>query len=169
MRKYGTQSLTGIFWLAFCLACFVPALYWLRYETMYDSFYPDAGRIYRIYAVEKESGKVNEWVPAILERKMHEQFPAIEAFAGFAINPEKCSAEGMPYMRLNMLYADSTFFEVFPQVFICGDARQPLQALDNIIITETLAKRLFGDADKAIGQHIRSIDVPSVMSTVKWR
>ena len=36
MWKFKTQSLTGIFGLAFGLACFVPALYWLRYETSYD-------------------------------------------------------------------------------------------------------------------------------------
>ena len=41
MRKYKTQSLIGIFGLAFGLACFVPALYWLRYEMSYDSFYPE--------------------------------------------------------------------------------------------------------------------------------
>ncbi|MDR0699615.1 MAG: hypothetical protein LBG28_10425 [Tannerella sp.] len=62
MRKYRTQSLTGIFALAFGLACFVPALYWLRYETSYDSFYPGAENIYRIYLYEKQSGKLNELV-----------------------------------------------------------------------------------------------------------
>ncbi|MDR1162088.1 MAG: ABC transporter permease, partial [Tannerellaceae bacterium] len=62
MWKYKTQSLTGIFSLAFSLACFVPALYWMRYETSYDGFYPGAEHIYRVYAVEKQSGKVNEMV-----------------------------------------------------------------------------------------------------------
>lgn len=31
MWKYKAQSLTGIFGLAFALACFIPALYWMRY------------------------------------------------------------------------------------------------------------------------------------------
>ena len=52
MWKYKTQSLTGIFGLAFGLACFVPALYWLHYETSYDSFYPEAEDIYRVYKGE---------------------------------------------------------------------------------------------------------------------
>jgi putative ABC transport system permease protein len=161
MWKYRTPSLIGVFGLAFGLACFVTALYWLRYETMYDSFYPDAKHIYRIYAVEKQSGKINEWVPPILERMLHEQFPEVEVSAGFVIWPEKCSAEGIPYMRLNTMYADSAFFDVFPQVFVSGDARQPLQVLNDIVITETLAVRLFGDVDKAIGQHIQSIMIPN--------
>ena len=67
LRKYKTQSLTGIFGLAFGLACFIPALYWIRYETSYDNFYPNAENIYRIYAVEKQSGKEDDRVPDILD------------------------------------------------------------------------------------------------------
>jgi putative ABC transport system permease protein len=62
MRKHRTQALIGIFGLAFGLACFVPALYWLRYETSYDSFYPGSEQIYRVYLYEKQSGKLNERV-----------------------------------------------------------------------------------------------------------
>ena len=156
MWKYKTQSLTGIFGLAFGLACFVPALYWLRYETSYDSFYPDAAHIYRIYAVEKQSGKVNERAPGILEKKLHEHFPALEASTAFFVDPDNYSAEGTPHIRLRTLYTDSAFFRIFPQVVVCGDARQPLQIMNNIVLTETVAKRLFGDVEKAVGQQLKS-------------
>ncbi|MDR1601597.1 MAG: ABC transporter permease [Tannerella sp.] len=162
MRKYGTQSFTAIFSLAFGLACFVPALYWLRYETSYDGFYPDAEHIYRIYAVEKQSGKVNKGVSRILEKKMHEQFPAVEASAVFITDRENCRTETMPHIRLRMIYTDSAFFSVFPQEFVCGDAGQPLQIMNNIVLTETVAVRLFGDAEKAIGQQIQTAMNPSL-------
>ena len=156
MWKYKNQSLIGIFGLAFGVACFVPALYWLRYETTYDGFYPDAKHIYRIYAVEKQSGKVNEQVPGILERKLHEHFPITETSAGFVVNHENYSAEGTPHIRLRTLYADSAFFRLFPQVFVCGDARQPLQTERNIILTETVAVRMFGSSENALGQSVQS-------------
>jgi ABC-type transport system, involved in lipoprotein release, permease component len=162
MRKYRTQSLIGIFGLAFGLACFVPALYWYRYETTYDSFYPDAEQIYRVYSVEKESGKVNEGVPPFLRTKIQDRFPAIEQSAIFLGGAEKCSAEGTPYINLNMMYADSAFLHVFPQEFVSGDSRQPLQLLDNIVITETIAVSLFGNVEKAIGQQIQSTMVPNL-------
>ena len=154
--KHKTQSLIGIFGLAFGLACFVPALYWLRYETSYDSFYPDAEHIYRIYSVEKQSGKVNEQVPGILERKLHEHFSATETSTAFFLETNNCSAEGMPHIRLRTLNTDNTFFRVFPQSFVSGDARQPLQTVNNIVLTETVAIRLFGDVEKAIGQQLKS-------------
>ena len=158
--KYKTQSFTGIIGLAFGLACFVPALFWLRYETSYDSFYPEAKQIYRFYSVEKQSGMVNELVSGILNRKMQEQFPAIESSTVFFIVEDNCRVERMSHFKLRTLFSDSTFLNVFPQVFVSGDARQPLQALNNIVLTETVAVRLFGDVEKAIGQQIKTTIFP---------
>jgi putative ABC transport system permease protein len=156
MWKYKMQSLTAIFGLAFGLACFIPALYWLRYETSYDSFYPDAEDIYRVYSVDKQSGKANELVSGILERKLHEQFPAMQTSTVFFIEPDICSSEEMSHIRLHTIFADSTFLSVFPQAFVSGDARQPLQVLNNIVLTESTAVRLFGNVEKAIGQTLKS-------------
>ncbi|WP_455628168.1 ABC transporter permease [Parabacteroides chinchillae] len=153
--KYKTQSLTGTLSLAFALACFVPALYWMCYETSYDSFYPGSDHIYRIYSVDKQSGKVNELVSGILERKLQEQFPAMQASSVFFVEQNNCSSEKMPYIRLHTIFADNTFFSVFPQAVICGNA-QPLQVTNNIVLSETVAVRMFGDAEKAIGQQIKS-------------
>ena len=36
--KNQVQSLTAILGLAFAVACLIPALYWMRYETSYDHF-----------------------------------------------------------------------------------------------------------------------------------
>lgn len=156
MWKYKAQSLTGIFGLAFAIACFVPALYWMRYEMSYDSSYPDAEHIYRIYTAEKQSGKVNKGASKIVERKLREQFPAVEASTALMSGQENCRTEGMPHIRLNLLYADNSFFSVFPQTILSGDTKQPLQVLNSIVLTEATAVRLFGDVEKAIGQQVQT-------------
>lgn len=169
MWKYKVQSFIGIFGLAFGLACFVPALYWLRYETSYDCFYPEAEHIYRVYSFDKQMGKTNDLVSGILERKLHEQLPAMQTSTVFFIEHIDCSAGETPYIRLRTLFTDSTFFHVFPQTVISGDAWQPLQVTNNIVLTETVAIRLFGDVEKAIGQSVKSIgflkDDPSYIVT----
>jgi len=156
LQKYRAQSLIAIVGLAFGVACFVPALYWLRYETGYDGFYPDAGRIYRIYSVEKQTGKVNLSVPGILEKKLHEHFPVTAVSTVIIIRNENYRTDDVPHIRLNTLYTDSAFLNVFEQTFLCGDFRQPLQDLRHIILTETVAKRLFGDIENAIGKQVKS-------------
>lgn len=156
MWKYKTQSLTGILGLAFAIACFVPALYWMRYETSYDSFYPDSESIYRIYTKEKESGKINSSASRIMEKKLQEQFPAIEASTAFMSGPEICRTEEMPHIQLKMLYSDSTYFTVFPQTIISGNIDKPLQVKYDMVLTESTAVRMFGSADKAVGQKIQT-------------
>ena len=154
--KYKTQSLTGIFGLAFAIACFVPALYWLRYETSYDSFYPDSADIYRIYSFDKQSGKVNDLVSGVLDRDLQEQLPAIKASTVFFVEQNDCRTEELQHVRLNMIFTDSTFLHVFPQGVVGGEVRQPLQTMNNLILTESVAVRLFGDVEKAVGQQIQS-------------
>jgi putative ABC transport system permease protein len=154
MRKYKTQSITAIFGLAFGLACFVPALYWLRYETSYDSFYPGAAHIYRVYAVEKESGKVQEYIPGIMSRKLHEYFPATETATGFVPDNFVYNTREKSDIWLHTLQVDSSFLRVFPQEIISGDKQEPLRLVYNMMLTETVAVRLFGDVEKAVGQQL---------------
>lgn len=154
--KYKIQSLTSILGLGFGIACFVPALYWMCYETSYDSFYPEASHIYRIYAVEKQSGKVNKGVSRIVEKKLREQFPTVDASVAFMSGQENCRTEKVPLVQLHLLYADSSFFSVFPQEVVSGNAKQPLQIMNNMVLSETMAVRLFGDVEKAIGKQIQN-------------
>lgn len=72
--KFRSQSFIAVFGLAFALLCFVPALYWMRYETTYDAFYSDADQIFRVYSMEKQSGKINERVPGILGKSLLKKF-----------------------------------------------------------------------------------------------
>jgi hypothetical protein len=129
----------------------------MRYETSYDSFYPNAAHIYRVYSVEKQSGKENVMVPGILSRKLHENFPVVEYSTGFVPDKIDFRIGAMPDIQLHTLSVDSSFFQVFPQVIIRGDTKQALQLLHNMVLTETVAIRLFGDVEKAIGQQITNL------------
>lgn len=42
LLKYKTQSFISVLGLAVGLGFFTFGFHWLRYETSYDSFYPDA-------------------------------------------------------------------------------------------------------------------------------
>ncbi|WP_297904534.1 ABC transporter permease [uncultured Parabacteroides sp.] len=155
--KYKVSSSISILGLAFALVCFVPILYWMDHETTYDSFYKDSESIYRVYSVEKQSGKVNKGASRGIENSLREQIPAIEASTVLMLSPENCRTQEIPYIQMNMLYTDSTFLEVFPQAFVCGEINHPLQVVNNMILSESMAIRLFGDAGKAIGQPVHTL------------
>ena len=113
--KYKIQLSIAILGLAFSLVCFIPTVYWLHYETTYDRFYSDAKEIYRIYAVEKGSGKVNEQVPGLLGNELLKYFPILEATAGFVTEQLDYQTEENDYIQLKTLCVDSAFLNVFQQ------------------------------------------------------
>ena len=95
-------------------------------------------------------------VSGILDRKLHDRFPAMQTSTVFFIDQNDCKTEGTPYVRLLTLFTDSAFLDVFPQTIVSGDAWHPLQVANNMILTETVAVRLFGDVEKAVGQSVKS-------------
>lgn len=156
LRKHQARMLVAIIGLAFAVACFVPALYWVEYEKTYDSFYPDAGDIYRVYTFDKQSGKDNSLVSGILWRNLNEQYPAMHDATVFFVEQNDCKTENVPFARMRTIFTDSTFFSVFPQVVLSGEIHQPLQVKNNIVLSESMACRLFGSVEKAVGQKLQS-------------
>ena len=107
--KYKTPLSIAILGLAFSLVCFIPTVYWLYYETTYDRFYSDTKLIYRLYTVEKGSGKVNEQVPGLLSSELLKHFPVLKASAGFVTEQLDFQTEGNDYIQLKTLCVDSAF------------------------------------------------------------
>ena len=154
LRKHWIQSQTGILGIAFAIACLVPSIYWVDYETSYDSFYPESETIYRVYTFEKQSGKENKGASKIIETKLRDQFPSIEASTSLMPAQETCRTDELPHIQLKLIYADNSFFQVFPQTIIAGEAKEPLSVLNNMVLSESMAIRLFGDAENAIGKSV---------------
>ena len=75
LAKYKVQSAISIVGLAIGLICFTYGWNWYRYETNYDGFYPQSEQIYRIYGIDKQTGKKSEELPLILARKLKKGFP----------------------------------------------------------------------------------------------
>ena len=153
--KYKVSASISILGLAFALVCFVPILYWMDHETTYDSFYKDSESIYRVYSVEKQSGKVNKGASKGIENSLREQVPAIEASTTLMLSTENCRTQATPYIQMNMLYTDSTFLEVFPQSFVCGEMNHPLQIVHDLERTyggPSIWRR--GKGDRATDTHL---------------
>ena len=75
LLKYRTQSAISVLGLAVGLGFFTFGYHWLKYETSYDSFYPDADRSYLVY-VESENNK-NGYSPYALADFIRERLPEV--------------------------------------------------------------------------------------------
>ena len=57
------------------------------------------------------------------------------------------------YESRNLVYADSTFFEVFSFDLLTGDPKSVLKSPNSIVLAESLAKKIFKDVNP-VGKHL---------------
>ena len=79
--KRGRHNVTKIVSLSIGLAIGLVLIAKIYFEQSYDSFYPNADRIYRLtgYTSNENESKVSESVSAIVAPTMKEEVPGIEA------------------------------------------------------------------------------------------
>lgn len=163
--KYWNYSLINIGGLAIGLASFIFIVLYLDDELTYDKYNENADRIYRVNRLYN-SNDVDEDAATL-------SFPAgptlmldypnmVKNQVRFFNNLQnqwffeyqKNEEEVIRFNEPHFMLADSTVFDIFTFHFIEGD---PETALDNpgaIVVTESTAKRYFGD-ESAIGKVLR--------------
>ncbi len=123
----------------------------LKNELTYDSSYSKSERIYRhTFTSEYVFGGKHfaRVFNASFIPQMAEYFPEIESYVrlapirgGFVKNNEK-------FIDVNQAFeCDSTFLEVFDCKLIVGNPETILDAPGSIIITESFAKKVYGDSN----------------------
>jgi len=153
MWKYKLQSLVGIIGLAVGFTFFGLGYNWMKYETSYDSFYPDSKHIYRIYGVDGQSGRILEQLPLILMEKLQQEFPeVVKVTAIYPRYGSRMTSEDRIIGDVNFTCVDEFFLELFSPKIICGKTDQLLHTAEEIVVTGTFARKYWGSPEEAIGK-----------------
>src|SRR5678810_1111865 len=121
-------SAINILGLSIGLACCILMFLFIQHELSYDKFNANANKIYRITSEsEGPNGKTNLAVtPAPWAPLLKKDYPEILNYVRL-LKDEK-STLGQPgeqrYYKNGLLYADSTFFNIFSFDFIKGNGKQ---------------------------------------------
>jgi putative ABC transport system permease protein len=126
-------------------------------ELSYDRFHAKADRIVRVVHYANWPGGNLQLAPtsAPFADALKNEYPEVEKTV--RIQPEGGGLITYKDKKLNVndiLYADQTMFDVFSFPFLYGDPATALAQPQSIVLTKSLAEKLFGDAAKAIGQTI---------------
>ena len=146
--KHKIFSAINILGLSAGLACCILMFLFIQHELSYDQFNSQAKNIYRITSdLESANGKSSLAVtPAPWAPLMKKDFPEIKEYVRL-LRDEKVLV-GQPgeqhYYETKMLYADSTFFNVFTIGLEKGDVQHALEKPNSIILTNVTAKKYFG-------------------------
>jgi putative ABC transport system permease protein len=148
-------SILNILGLSLALAVSMIILSHVRRELSYDKHFPKADRIYRI--INKTVGQRGEWDWANGAPLMAEQLqafvPEIEKTArvrpieNMIIEDRSDTSNIIKYEENLGYFADSTFFEIFDIKILKGDKMTPLKNPGSIVLTQSLAYKMFGNDD----------------------
>jgi ABC-type antimicrobial peptide transport system permease subunit len=148
LYKNKSFSLINIVGLAIGMASAMLILLWIENEISYDQFHEKKDRIYEVWNRAEFSGEMQNWktTPKILARTLEKDFPEVEMAA--RVNQYSMMAKvGNERVRLLGNIVDSNFLDIFSIPLVKGNIKQALLQPHHMAITETTAKKLFGNED----------------------
>ena len=169
--KRGRHNVTKIVSLSIGLAIGLVLIAKIYFEQSYDSFYPNADRIYRLtgYTSNEKESKVSESVSAIVAATMKEEVPGIEAATRLShIGGDRnkfITSDKRRYSIGGILMADSCLFDVLPRPVLSGDPKKVLARPGYAMISRSFAEKL-GGIDRAEGTVIASDNKPEMTLTI---
>ncbi len=147
LRRNKLYTSINIFGLSVGLAaCLLIGVY-IMHELSYDKFNVNADRIVRATMEYGSAGTIN--TVAATGTKVGPQFkrtfPAVEEYVRTFITHNVVKSGDKIFDEPRILYADPSFFKIFSFHLIEGDASTALDAPDKIVITQSIAKKYFGN------------------------
>ena len=134
---------------------------WVYNELSYDKFHMDYQRIYRVLTLSKQGNEIVKSAGCYrpLAATLKKDYPQIEYATYLSYSSEDSPLqreEGGEKIEARELWTNNDFFSIFNGfVFIEGTAFDAIKKPSNIILSETVAKKLFGD-EPALGKMLIS-------------
>jgi putative ABC transport system permease protein len=136
--------------LSIGIAIFLSLTGYVRYQFSFDKFYAEGDRIYRINYFEYQQGQPVLQSSRTHDRTallVHEYSPEVEAVTRIYNEKAYVFTEDVRIVDQDMLFADSSFFKVFPVKVISGSPDKSLIAPKSVMISQSQAKVYFGNED----------------------
>ena len=152
LTKRKGYSFLHIFGLAIGITCCLLIFQYVAYEKSYDRFQPKSDQIVRIRLDEYQKGKL-AWqsatsYPAIAPT-MKKDFPEVENYcrlidADLLLSNEQ---KHIKFSETKGYFADASVLSMFQVQLVKGNPKEALTGPDKIILSETMAKKYFGNDD----------------------
>ena len=155
-RRQLGYALLNVMGLALGLASVMLITLFIRYEFSYDRQHVHADRIYQAVKQDEHGGGYmgsNRFAvsPAPMAEAMMAEFPEVEAATRLKSDQALLRSGNQVFMESRWVWADSPIFDVFTIPLVRGDAGTVLRDPFSVVVSESMAKKYFGDQDP-VGQ-----------------
>jgi len=152
-KGYAAVNILG---LSVGLTSFLVILLYLNYELSYDRWNPALEKVFKV-SIRDADNDISPNTQAPLAALLRENTSQIETATKISTDVTfemPISVEEKVISQSGVISADSLFFQVFPYKIIDGDALNPLQKPNAMVISEEVATKLFGK-ENPIGKTIK--------------
>ncbi|MEN8204273.1 MAG: ABC transporter permease [Bacteroidota bacterium] len=159
-------TLINLLGMAIGFGIFLTLLSWVRFDGGFDRFHRDIEKMYvlNVRLTMNRGDFTTQRTGGIYSRVLKELFPKVESSCrvsspmefelGIPVE-EKDADEPMKYYdESQIIMVDSNFFSYFTFPLLKGDPEKVFTARDQIVITASLAGKLFGE-EEALNRQIR--------------
>ncbi|WP_296705741.1 ABC transporter permease [Algoriphagus sp.] len=165
LLKKKVYSFINIVGLGIGMACCVLIFMFVQDELSYDQFNVNKDRVYRIiHDIEQEGTSPDYssfwvWGNAPIGPALQLEFPEVEKVVQFSGRGDILFTVGdVTQQEDGIVFMDSTVFDVFSWEMIEGNPKTALVAPYSVVLTESTAKKYFGD-QSALGKTLKGSDV----------
>lgn len=149
-------SLLNICGLAIGMASAMIILLWVQNELSFDRYYPKIANLYQMWNRDKWDNNLECWnsTPKIMAPSLKLEFPEVEKATRVNWNQNLLFNIGEKNLYSEGTMVDPDFLTMFSWPFEKGNPNTALNNPTSIVITNKLAKKLFGNGE-AMGKIVK--------------
>jgi putative ABC transport system permease protein len=154
--KHKGYSILNIAGLAVGMACSILILFWVKNELSYDKFHMNPENIRVVASLSNRNGQGirTQTSPPPIAAAIIKDIPEVENATRYFTRNDVLLKYGNDVFNENdVAFSDASFFSLFNFPFVEGSPKTALKTPDEMILTERLARKIFGTGP-AIGRMI---------------
>lgn len=171
--KDRVYSIINILGLALATTVFLLIVHYVRFEHSYEDIHAKADNIYRVtldlYNGSELVTTDCETYP-VLGPRMLRDMPEVKNYARVEhIGPTEVKSGDKGFIIDRVFAADSQYFSMFDVDFIKGDKSRALTSPDQVLLSGTAARKIFGEQDpmgKVLRMHHFTVTVAGVFKDI---
>ena len=143
-KGFSFLNITG---LAIGMVCTILILFWVQHELSFDRYHKNGKKIYRILQ-HIQYAEVVTWAinQGPLGPALKAEIPEIAEQARFCFTQWRMKYNDQVFVELGG-YADPSLFKMFTIPFVKGDPDTALADPRSVVMTEEVARKIFGEED----------------------
>ncbi len=145
LKRHKAFAALSLLALTVGLACFFLIFLYARYESTYDSFHPDAGRVYRLM-LEDAPGDNEREVAGPAQHALESAIEEVEATTRTCRGFDPLVKVGTAKFETAGLFVDDSFFRMFRFPLVQG-REMSMSEPGQVILSERTAHNFFGDEE----------------------